>query len=80
MTLTITKVSGVLFVTDSGNTYPKAYFNATGSYQMSDDSASVVITIGTKQWKSTWENLRVGSSTPANVAEARLLLNAIFGS
>lgn len=80
MTLTITKTSGVLFVTDSANTYPKSYFNASGSYQFSDDGATVLITIGTKQWNVAWTDLRVGTSTPTSSSQALTLLNAIFGS
>lgn len=79
-TLTFTKVSGVLFVASSASTNPKAYYNSSGSYQFSDDDANVTITIGTQQWTIAWGDLRVGTSTPTSVSQAKTLLNAIFGT
>jgi hypothetical protein len=79
-TTTITKVSGVLFVLDSNVTNPKAYFGATGKYQFATDDSSVTITIGADQYTTTWQNLRVGTSTPTSVSQAKTLLNAIFGT
>lgn len=85
-TTTITKVSGVLFVTDSNNTNPKSYFGATGNYQFSDDNATVLITIGTPntatyyEVRVAWGSLIVGTQVPASVSTAKILLNAVFGT
>lgn len=79
-TLTLTKVSGVLFILDSNVTNPKSYFGATGKYQFSSDDTTVIITIGTDQYTTTWQNLRVGTSTPTTVSQAKVLMNAIFGT
>lgn len=79
-TLTITKVSSVIFVADSNVTNPKSYFGATGRYQFSSDDTTFVITIGDDQYTNTWQNLRVGTSTPTSVSQAKTLLNAIFGT
>ncbi len=80
MALTITKVSAVLFVADGVATNPKSYFGATGKYQFANDNATVLITVGTDQYTTTWQNLRVGTSTPTSVSQAATLLNAIFGT
>lgn len=79
-TLTLTKVSGVLFVADSNVTNPKSYFGATGKYQFATDDATVLIAIGSDQYNVRWEDLRVGTSTPSSVSQAKVLLNAIFGT
>lgn len=80
MSLTISKISGVLFARDSNNTNPKAYFGATGKYQFSDDDSQVNITIGTDIFNLTWQTLIVGTSTPTTASQAKTLLNAIFGT
>ncbi len=80
MSLTLTKISGVLLVKDSTHTNPKSYFGATGTYQFADDDTTVTIKIGTDIYTLTWQNLIVGSSTPTTVSQAKTLLNAIFGS
>lgn len=78
--LTLTKQSGVLFIKDSNNTNAKAYFGGTGTYQFSDDDTKVTIKVGTDIYTLTWQNLIVGTSTPASVSDAKVLLNSIFGS
>ena len=80
MTLTITKVSGVLFFLDSRNANAKSYFGANGSYQFSDNSATVTISIGGDTYNLAWGDLRVGTSTPPSVTSAKVLLNAILGT
>ena len=88
MALTITKVSGVLFVLDStiGATNPKSYFGATGTYQLSDNNTTVSITITsasgltTTQYTGTLGTITIGTSTPSTVSSLLVLLNAIFGS
>lgn len=80
MTITITKISSVLFVQDSNRTNPKSYFNTTGKYQISDDNATIQIFIGDDTYNMTWQNLRVGTSIPTSVSQAATLLNAIFGT
>lgn len=80
MTLTLTKTSGVLFILDSNNTNPKSYFGAVGRYQFSNDNATVNIFIGTDIYNVAWGDLRVGTSTPSTVSQAKVLLNSIFGS
>lgn len=82
----ITKVSGVLFV--AVDSLPaKAFFGATGNYQFSTDTTTVVITVGNYQSTTPvlnvqvpWTGLRVGTSTPTTYSQATTLLNAIFGS
>jgi hypothetical protein len=78
--LTITKVSGILFILDSNTTNPKAYFGGTGKYQFSSDDTTFQIFIGTDVYTNTWQNLRVGTSTPTSVSQAKTLLNSIFGT
>lgn len=80
MTTTITKVSGVLFVLQSSHANPKSYFGLTGKYIFADDDSSVYISIGGDVYNTTWQNLRVGTSTPTTVSQAKVLLNAIFGT
>lgn len=86
MSLTITKVSGVLFILDSNNTNPKSYFGATGKYQASDDNTTILITITaasgttTDQYSVAYCSLTVGTSTPTTMSSAKILLNAIFGT
>lgn len=79
-TLSLTKVSGVLFVLDSNVANPKSYFGATGKYQFSSDDTTLQIFIGTDIYTNTWQNLRVGTSTPTSVSQAKVLLNSIFGT
>lgn len=79
-TLTITKASGVTFIADSDITNPKAYFGPTGKYQFSSDDATAQISIGGDQYTVRWQDLRVGTSTPSTVSQAKVLLNAIFGT
>lgn len=83
-TLTVTKVSGVIFVKKSENTNPKSYFNATGNFQASDDNITLLISIkdgfNTDQYTIPYTSLTVGSSTPPNMNTAKILLNAIFGT
>jgi hypothetical protein len=80
MSLQISKISGVLFIKDSTNTNPKSYFSATGIYQFSDDDTRVTIKVGTDIYTLIWQDLVVGSSIPASVSDAKVLLNSIFGS
>ena len=80
MSLTISKISGVLFVKDSANTNPKSFFGATGTYQFADDDTTVTIKIGTDIYTLTWQNLIVGTTVPQTVSDAKVLLNSIFGS
>ncbi len=43
--------------------------------------ATLTITkIGTDIYTLTWQNLIVGTSIPASVSDAKVLLNSIFGS
>lgn len=86
MALTITKVSGVLFITQTGNANPKSYFGCNGKYQVSDDSTTILINItdasGTSvdQYTVAFGSLTVGTSTAPNIGTAKVLLNAIFGT
>lgn len=88
MALTITKVSGVIFVLDStlGATNSKAYFGATGTYQLSDSNTTVAITITsasgvtTTQYTGTLGTITIGTSTPSTKSSLLVLLNAIFGT
>lgn len=85
MSLTITKISGVVFVQDSTSTNPKAYFGATGKYQFNDANDSVLITIGNvantvDQYTVAVGSLTVGTSTPSTASSCKVLLNAIFGT
>jgi len=79
-TLSISKTSGVISILDSNVTNPKSYFGATGKYQFSSDNTTFIITIGDDQYTNTWQNLRVGTSTPSSFSQAVTLLNAIFGT
>lgn len=78
--LTLTKISGVLFVQDSNNTNPKSYFGASGSFQASDDNAKLTIKIGDDVYSLIWQDLQVGTSTPTSISQAKTLLNAILGT
>lgn len=86
MSLTITKTSGVIFITQTGNANPKSYFGATGKYQVSDDNTTILITIGNSgqsspdQYSVDYTVLTVGTSTASNIGTAKVLLNAIFGT
>lgn len=86
MALTITKVSGILFVTQSGNVNPKSYFSATGKFQASDDSTTILISISQAgqdvpdQYTVAFGSLTVGTSTPSTMSSALVLLNSIFGT
>lgn len=77
---TITKTSGVIFVLANNNTYPKSYFGEKGTYIPSNDSTTISINIGLDTYVTTWQNLRVGTSTPTSFSQALTLLNAIFGT
>jgi hypothetical protein len=79
-TTTITKTSGVIFVLANSNTYPKSYFGEKGTYIPSTDGTTFTINIGQDTYVTTWQDLRVGTSTPPNFNTARVLLNAIFGT
>jgi hypothetical protein len=84
--LTITKVSAVLFFTIPGVTNPKSYFSATGKYQAADDNTTLLIQVfqgGNSvpdEYIVAYQNLTVGSSVPPNMNTAKVLLNAIFGT
>lgn len=88
MALTITKISGVIFILDSTlvTTNPKSYFGATGTYQLSDNNTTVAITITsasgvtTTQYTGTLGTITIGTSTPSTVSSLLVLLNSIFGS
>lgn len=80
MSLTITKVSGVIFITQTGNTNPKSYFGGKGKYQLSDDNTTILITIEGDQYTVAYNSLTVGTSVPTTVSSALVLLNAIFGT
>lgn len=80
MVTTFTKISGVLFVLVAGNTNPKSYFGATGQYQFSDNDSTVSVTIGLDVYVIAWQDVRVGTSTPTTVSQAKVLLNSIFGT
>ena len=83
-TLTITKVSGVIFVTPQGVTNPKSYFNAKGTFAASDDNTVLNISIdngfNTDFYTVPYASLTVGTSTPTTMSSAKVLLNAIFGT
>lgn len=79
-TLTLTKTSGVLFILDSNVTNPKSYFGATGKYQFASDDSSYTLSIGQDTYTGAWQDLRVGTSTPTSVSQAKTLLNAILGT
>lgn len=79
-TTTITKISGVLFIAVSSIANPKSYFGATGKYQFASDDSSVTINIGGDTYTTTWQDLRVGTSTPTSVSQAKVLMNAIFST
>lgn len=84
-TLALSKISGVVFVTDSNwgaGANPKSYFGLSGKYQFSTEGTNVLITIGNDQYTTAWADLRIGTGgqIPANATVARVLLNSIFGS
>lgn len=84
MAINISKTSGVLFVTD-GTNKPTAYYNSSGSYQLSDDGsyARVTIYFGQNQraeMNIAVSNLKVNGQTPSTSSEAQTLLNAVFGN
>ena len=86
MAITITKVSGVLFILDSSNTNAKSYFNSTGKYQASDDNLTVVLNISDlaaqvpDRYILTLGSVTIGTSTPSTMSSLKVLLNAIFGT
>lgn len=85
-TLTLSKISGVLFVKKDINTNPKAYFAATGTYQASDDNTTIAIYISQAgqdipdTYNIPFGNLTVGTSTPTTMSSALILLNGFFGT
>lgn len=85
-TYTTTKVSGVLFIRDSVNTYAKSYFNATGKYQAADTANTVILSISDQAgqvpdiYTLTLGSVTVGTSTPSTMSSLLVLLNAIFGT
>lgn len=80
MSYTITKVSGVVFVRDSRNSYPKSYFNATGKFQAADLSISDQAGQVPDQYTLTLGSVTVGTSTPSTMSSLLVLLNSILGS
>jgi hypothetical protein len=86
MSYTITKVSGVVFVRDSRNSYPKSYFNATGKFQAADSDTTVLLSISDQagqvpdQYTLTLGSVTVGTSTPSTMSSLLVLLNSILGS
>lgn len=80
-TLSIYKISGVLFVAEDALN-PKSYFGAAGNYQFATDDTTVIITIGSYQVSVPYTGLRIGASAqaPTTVTTAKTLLNAIFAS
>lgn len=85
-TITITKVSGIVFIRNSDNTYPKSYFNATGKWQAADTANTVLLLISDQarqeadQYVLTLGSVTVGTSTPSTMSSLLVLLNAIFGT
>lgn len=87
-TITITKVSGIIFIKESTHTNPKSYFGATGRWQATDASANdtVLLKIGTSgqqqmdEYLLTLGNVTIGTSTPSTMSSLLILLNAIFGN
>lgn len=84
MATNISKVSGVIFVTD-GTNQPKSYFGANGSYTVWDDLLGVRITIRSginnpDTYNLALSDITVNGQTPANITTLKVLLNAVFGS
>jgi len=84
-TLTITKVSAVLFLTPQGQTNPKSFFGATGNYIASDDNTTLLITITqpnqpVSQYTVPFGSLTVGGTLCTTMSQAKTMLNAIFGT
>lgn len=86
MSITITKVSGVVFILDSNSTNPKSYFNATGRWQGADSGSTVTLSISDQAgqvpdiYTLTVGSVTVGTSTPSTMSSLLVLLNAIFGT
>ena len=85
-TLTITKTSGVLFLSVDGLA-ARSFFGASGEFQFSTDGLYVTIAIGNAgshrsifEVQLLWTGLTVGTSVPTTLSSANTLLNAIFGT
>lgn len=78
-TINFTRVSGVFSVT-SGSNPPKYFYGATGNFQQTPDGTGYLITIGNAQFSVPLTTLRVNGQTPANINNAAVLLNALFGT
>jgi len=84
--LTITKISGVLFITQGTTQNPKSYFGGVGKYQVSDDNTTILIKMVQAgqtvpdEYTVAYGSLTVGTSTATTMSQAKTLLNAIFGT
>ena len=78
-TINFTKVSGVYSVT-SGSNPPKYFYGATGSFSQTPNGTGYLIFIGGQSFTVSLADLRVNGQAPANIANAAVLLNALFGT
>lgn len=85
-TITITKTSGVIFISVDGAS-ARAFFGTVGTYQFASDGLSVTLTVGAYQSSIPplqvsvpCTGVTVGTSTATNQSSANTLLNAIFGT
>ncbi len=83
-TTNISKTSGVIFVT-VGTAQPRSYFGANGSYIVWDDLTGVILTIRSginppDTYSIALADLQVNGQTPPDISNAKILLNAVFGT
>ena len=82
MAITLTKVSGVLIITQTtgaGKYYaPTAV--AEGKFAPNPAGTGVLITVGGDNYSISLTDLVVGTSSPSTISSALVLLNSIFGT
>lgn len=83
--LTITKISGVIFFQNATSTYPKSFTGAQYQYQASDDGTTILIVITESptlvhRHTVAYGNLTVGTTRATTMSQALTMLNSIFGT
>lgn len=82
MAVSLTKVSGVLIITDTAGSgrYYGATAVANAKFNPNTEGTIVFITIAGDSYNVPLADLRVNSQTPATMSTALVLLNSIFGT
>lgn len=82
MAITLTKVSGVLIITQTAGAgkYYAPTAVAQGKFAPNAAGNGYLITVGGDNYSISLTDLVVGTTSPANIGSGLVLLNSIFGT